>query len=118
MRGRFSVPCFDATCPDQCVLRIVRLVCVGMPEGLHPGQLGWLTAATTARSPLRVARRRRSSASATSHHHPAASQRVLADQQGGQPAQVLQFLVKCRREGVYRDVVRTGPVVFLDALSH
>jgi hypothetical protein len=82
------------------------------------GQSGWLTAATMAHSPLRAARHRHSSTSATSRHHPAASRRVLAGQQGGQPAQVLQFLVKCRREGVYRDVVRTGPVLCPDALGH
>src|SRR5260221_9637170 len=60
---------------------------------------------------------RHSSASATSRRHRAASQRVLAGQRGGQPAQVLQLLVECPREGLYRDVVRAGPVVFPDALG-
>ena len=35
----------------------------------------------------------------------------------GQSAQVLQLLVECPCERVYRDVVRTGPVVFPDALG-
>ena len=115
-----SLPAAAAASSQTSRSATERFICSRAPiprQPTLPVQNGGYRATATVRyrHAARLAIADVSNTSATSHHHPAASQRVLADQRGGQPAQVLQLLVERPRDGLYRDVVRAGPVVFPDA---